>query len=252
MKCHGLCDQEAVIDALRGLGLWGGGDDRTSLPNVGKATRSAPEPNPNGEAARAIWKVAKPAAGTLVETYLAARGITIPMPPSIRYHPNLKHGPTGVDLPAMVAAVQGPDRTITGIHRTFLTMDGSKKAPVSQNKMMLGKCGGGAVRLAAVEDRLALAEGIETALSVQQATEIPTWATLSTSGVKAVTLPPDVSEVFICADGDDPGERAAQDAAQRFVREGRTVRIARPPEGCDFADVLAGKCPAGIEDEDAA
>ncbi len=102
-----------------------GADNHTGPVIIKKATRSAPEPNPNGEAALAIWKVAKPAAGTLVETYLAARGITIPIPPSIRYHPSLKHGPTGLDLPAMVAAVQAPDRTITGIHRTFLTADGS-------------------------------------------------------------------------------------------------------------------------------
>ena len=138
----------------------------------------------------------------------------------------------------MVAAVQGPDRSITGIHRTFLTMDGSKKAPVSQNKMMLGRCAGGAARLAAVADKLALTEGIETALSVQQATGIPTWATLSTSGLKTVILPPDVREVVICADGDDAGDQAAQDAAQRLLREGREVRIARAPAGMDFNDVL--------------
>ncbi len=138
----------------------------------------------------------------------------------------------------MVAAVQAPDRSITGIHRTFLTLDGTKKAPVSQNKMMLGKCAGGAVRLAAVADKLALAEGIETALSVLQATGIPTWATLSTSGLKAVILPDEVREVIICADGDEAGEQAAQDAAQRFLREGREVRMARAPAGMDFNDLL--------------
>jgi len=244
LKCHADCDQEAVIDALRERGLW---DDhvarRTHVDQrahvaTRRSTLSAPESNPNGEAALAIWRAARTPEGTLVETYLAARGITIPIPASIRFHPGLKHGPTGLELPAMVAAVQAPDRSITGIHRTFLTMDGAKKAPVSSNKMMLGKCASGAVRLAAVADRLALTEGIETALSVLQATGIPTWATLSTGGLKAVIVPDEVNEVIICADGDEAGEKAANDVAQRFLREGRMVRIARPPAGMDFNDLL--------------
>jgi hypothetical protein len=33
-------------------------------------------------------------------------------------------------------------------------------------------------------------------------------------------------------------EAAAKDAARRWVREGRRVRIARPPTGTDFNDML--------------
>ncbi|MEE8531285.1 MAG: toprim domain-containing protein, partial [Hyphomicrobium sp.] len=79
----------------------------------------------------------------------------------------------------------------------------------------------------------------ETALSVMQAISIPTWAALSTSGLKALLLPPSVREVIVLADGDEPGEKAAQDAAQRFVQQGRKVRIARPPEGKDFNDLVS-------------
>ncbi len=189
------------------------------------------------EGVRRIWREAGSADDTLVETYLRERGIRPPIPPSLRYA-HLQHGPTGLMLPAMVGAVQAPDRSVTGMHRTFLTMDGTKKAPVSQNKMMLGKCAGGAVRLAAVAEKLALAEGIETGLSILAATNISTWATLSTSGLKAVILPDEVREVIICADGDEVGEKAANDAAQRFLREGRVVRIARAPAGMDFNDLL--------------
>ncbi len=189
------------------------------------------------DAARRTWREGDPPEDTPVETYLRERDIRLPIPPTLRFA-HLQHGPTGLVLPAMVAAVQAPDRSITGVHRTFLTMDGTKKAPVSQNKMMLGRCAGGAVRLAAAAEKLALAEGIETALSVQQATGIPTWATLSTSGLKAVILSDEVREVIICADGDEAGEKAANDAAQRFLREGRVVRIARAPAGMDFNDLL--------------
>ncbi len=212
-------------------------EPRGAVPVRAKTNPPDEDADRKRSAARRIWHEASPADDTLVEIYLRERGIRPPIPPTLRYA-HLQHGPTGLMLPAMVGAVQAPDRSTAGIHRTFLTMDGTKKAPVSQNKMMLGKCAGGAVRLAAAADKLALAEGIETALSIQQATGIPTWATLSTSGLKAVILPDDVREVIICADGDDAGEQAAQNAARRFHREGRVVRIARAPAGMDFNDLL--------------
>jgi len=49
----------------------------------------------------------------------------------------------------------------------------------------------------------------------------------------------------VLADGDEAGERAANTAALRWTREGRLVRIARPPAGADFNDVLKGFVPAG-------
>ncbi len=104
--------------------------------------------------------------------------------------------------------------------------------------MMLGPCAGGAVRLAGPDKELVLAEGIETALSILQATGKPIWACLSTSGLKAVRLPPETRTIIIAADGDEPGLAAAEEAASRFYREGREVKIARPPAGMDFNDLL--------------
>ncbi|MHC4067874.1 MAG: toprim domain-containing protein, partial [Planctomycetota bacterium] len=106
------------------------------------------------------------------------------------------------------------------------------------SKMMLGPCAQGAVRLAPAGDELVLTEGIETALSILQATGKPTWACLSTSGLKTVILPPEVATVTIAADGDEPGLKAAEKAAARFCHEGREVKIARPPAGYDFNDLL--------------
>ena len=114
--------------------------------------------------------------------------------------------------------------------------------------MMLGRCAQGAVRLAKAGPKLAVGEGIENCLSVLQETNIPVWAALSTSGVKALILPPCVREVILCPDADEPGEDAAQDAARRFLAEGRKVRIARPLQGMDFNDVLlASRQPASQE-----
>ena len=90
---------------------------------------------------------------------------------------------------------------------------------------------------------LQVGEGLETCVAAMLATGQPTWAALSTSGLRALALPPEVRQVMILADGDDAGDAAAVAAAERW-REGRSVRIARPPRGLDFADVVAGRSGA--------
>jgi hypothetical protein len=77
--------------------------------------------------------------------------------------------------------------------------------------MMLGPCSGGAVRLAQPGHVLMVGEGIETCLAAIQATGHPAWAALSTSGLHCLNLPKDVRDVIVLADGDQPGEAAAQD-----------------------------------------
>ena len=62
--------------------------------------------------------------GTLVETYLAVRGLHLPLPPTLRFHTGLKHASGGF-WPAMVALVtRGVDDLPLAIHRTFLARDG--------------------------------------------------------------------------------------------------------------------------------
>jgi putative DNA primase/helicase len=109
--------------------------------------------------------------------------------------------------------------------------------------MMFGPCHGGAVRLATPGDMLMVGEGMETCLAAMQATRRPAWAALSTSGLRALDLPSHVREVIVLADGDEPGAAAARDCAWRWKREGRRVRIARPPQGMDFNDMLMGRAP---------
>jgi len=193
------------------------------------------------EAALAIWHSAKPAQGTPVETYLASRGIDLPPPDSLRFHAGLRY-PSGGIWPAMVALVtDGADGTPLAIHRTFLTADGGGKAPIEAQRMMLGPCRGRVVRLADPGEVLMIGEGIETCLAAVQATGHPAWAALSTSGLRALNLPNDVRDVIVLADGDKAGEAAARDCTFRWHREGRRVRIARPPWGMDFNDLLRGR-----------
>jgi hypothetical protein len=146
----------------------------------------------------------------------------------------------------MVALVtRGRDDVPLAIHRTFLSPDGAGKAPIEPARMMLGPCRGGAVRLAAPGNPLLIGEGIETCLAAMQATGHSAWAALSTSGLRALDLPRTVREVIVLADGDDAGEAAADDCARRWTREGRRVRIALPPPGRDFNDLLCAPHIAG-------
>jgi len=245
VHCHAGCDQESVIAELRAQGLWPEtGPRRLWRPKPRIQTEAQPaSDDARREAALRIWRATEPAEGTLVETYLATRGLLVPIPGTIRFHAALKHA-SGDLWPAMVAVVtRGSDDAPVGIHRTFLARDGSGKAPVTPNKMMLGPCSGGAVRLASARDVLMVGEGIETVLSAMQATGHPAWAALSTSGLRNLDLPRGVRDVIVLADGDDPGEAAAQECARRWRREGRHVRIARPPRQMDFNDLLVRGAP---------
>jgi hypothetical protein len=246
VRCHAGCDQDRVIATLRSRGLWMENGPRRFIRSAPRAAATRPPDRDDARrstAALAIWESAAPAGGSLVEAYLASRGLRLPPLPTLRFSNSLKH-PSGGLWPAMVALVtREPDDTPLAIHRTFLSRDGSGKAPVNPQKMMLGPCRGGAVRLAAPCDVLMVGEGIETCLAAMRATGHPAWAALSTAGLRNLDLPGDARDVIVLADGDDPGEAAARDCASRWKREGRRVRIARPPRGMDFNDLLIGRAP---------
>ena len=246
VRCHAGCEQTHVIAALRGRGLW---TESGSRSPSWIAPRKPVERKPDRDdakrtrAALAIWQSAKPGQATPIETYLVSRGIQLPAPDSLRFHAGLKH-PSGGCWPVMVALVtNGRDGTPIAIHRTYLARDGGGKAPVDPQKMMFGPCRGGAVRLAEPGEVLMVGEGVETCLAAVQATGNPAWAALSTSGLRSLDLPKDVRDVIVLADGDEAGEAAARDCALRWKREGRRVRIARPPQGLDFNDMLLGRAP---------
>jgi putative DNA primase/helicase len=203
-------------------------------------------PDDRTAAALRIWAETSDRRETLLDDYLASRKISFPSAASLRFHPDLKH-PSGSRWPAMVALVtNGESGEPVAIHRTYLARNGKGKAPVEPQKMMLGPTRGGAVRLSEPGETLAIGEGLESCLSVMQATGISTWAALSTSGLKTLSLPPNVRDVIVIADGDDAGERAAQLAARRWKNEGRRVRIARPPRGMDFNDIA--RCAAAARE----
>jgi hypothetical protein len=187
--------------------------------------------------ARQVWRDGVAPEGTLVEAYLASRGLKLEPDLPIRFHPNGRRG--NERLPTMVTLMTDPATgKPCGVHRTFLAWDGSGKAP-GQARAMLGKAG--VVRLSPDVDvarGLGIAEGIETALSVVQGFGWrPVWAAVSTSGIRNFPILDGVEALTVFADGDAAGRAAAEACASRWAEAGREADIMMPPDGLDLNDL---------------
>ena len=224
------------------------GDDE--LGRIKITPRDQPEDNSERiRQAQTIWTASQPIGGTIAETYLRSRGITIPLPDTLRFHPSLQHS-TGLRLPAIVAGMAvAPSRIIAAIHQTFIKIDGSGKIPLSTPRLTLGPAKGGAIRLSPWRDgSLVIAEGIETTLSAMQLFGLPGWSARSDGGIRSLVLPDEVRDVMICADNDanGVGQAVAEVTAEKWRGEGRRVRIELPEcVGTDWNDVLRGRIGLG-------
>jgi hypothetical protein len=185
--------------------------------------------------ARRIWGEAVPAAGTLVEAYLASRhGLRLPADAPLRFHPECPRGPDE-RWPAMLALMTDPlTGEPRGVHRTFLARDGSGKAPGPMPaKMMAGAAG--VVRLVPDEEvtlGLGIAEGIETALAVMQHFDWrPVWAACSAGGIAAFPALPGIGCLTVFADADGAGMGAARGCCRRWSGTGVEARLLAPPAG---------------------
>jgi len=237
----------AFLDILAAAGLRAGdyrAPDAATLARR-EAERRADAMKRAAQAER-LWQDAQPIMGTPAEAYLRGRGITCPLPPVLRFHADCWHGPTARRWPALVALVEGGDGC--AVHRTFLRADGSGKAGLhGGDKLMLGSTQGGSVRLSGGPSRLAVGEGVETALSLACGLvdgPATVWAALSTSGLRGLRLPARPGRLTIAVDGDKPGREAGHALADRAHALGWQVGILDPGDGADFNDILTGKAVA--------
>jgi putative DNA primase/helicase len=87
--CHGGCEPRDVLAELRRSGLLGGPSENYQLPAMRRNDR--PDEAARTARALAVWRETRPAAGTIVETYLANRGLALPPPQYLRFHPRCPH-----------------------------------------------------------------------------------------------------------------------------------------------------------------
>ncbi|MEM9763948.1 MAG: toprim domain-containing protein [Pseudomonadota bacterium] len=181
------------------------------------------------KAARRLWTMAKPIAGTLAERYLACRGIVgVRSTDALRFHPRCHYwrnteGDAGEPeaWPALLAKVTDLRGTFTGLHRTWLDPETMDKARLDPNRKALGHLRGHGVRIGRPTDLLAVGEGLETMLSLRMALPgLPVVAALSASHLAAFVRPMRIKRLYIAADSDEAGRRAAGQLVERMQAEG--------------------------------
>jgi putative DNA primase/helicase len=217
-----------------------------------------------------LWQQAKPVSvGDPVWLYLSKRLPTLRVvPTSIRYLERLEYiGPSIQgekgrkygEHPVMLSAVVDDNGVCCNLHRTYLT-DGGDKLQINEDgeplpvKKLMPSIGAKsyAVRLGKHQGILGVCEGIETGLAAILSKGIPTWALVSTSGMKSFNVPDDVHELVIFADNDQltrqgkrPGFEAAlflaerEDVKKRVIAKTLNVKVVTPARrGQDMADML--------------
>ncbi len=215
-----------------------GGDKPRADASLSRTTTTADieeEAQRRSRQAVAIWREAASFAGTPADAYLGGRAI-FARSDRLRFHPAAPVNPyssRSETCPAMVALVEGESGPI-GCHITYL--DGEAK----RMRKMAGRMKGGAVRLMAVRDVLAVGEGIETSFSLSELYRVPAWATLSAEGMAAVELPAGLKRLMIGFDRDPSkvkdgreiglaGLKAAKRLAERARAAGVAVMLCPPP-----------------------
>jgi putative DNA primase/helicase len=214
-----------------------------------------------------IWNNHKPVSGTLVEQYLRTRGIK--GDPSswnnLFFHSNLAYKEDDKTPwshhPGMIAVVRDINGKPLTLHRTFLANDGLGKAAVSRQKMMMAQpreLRGACIRIdepvtTPLGKLIGIAEGIETALSVREATGCPMWVGISDRIMEQVVFPDDVKFVVVWADIEPSGAglRAANKIKDALEPKGISVMIEAPfkmnREKADWNDVYKEVGPSGFD-----
>jgi hypothetical protein len=142
-------------------------------------------------------------------------------------------------MPALVAALQAPDRRLAAVQLTFLQEDGTK-APLSEPRWTHGALGEAAARLGPVDIVLGIAEGVEDALAASQLSQVSCWASIGAGRMHRVLVPAAVREIHIFADDDEAGLKAAERTTRVHRDCGRRVVLRLPPAGLkDWGEVAS-------------
>ena len=188
-----------------------------------------------------LWGRSKKFCGSdPVAQYLHDRGIVIE-PQNIRYCPDCWESDTKKKYYAMIARFMNSEGKPISLHRTYI--NGRGKAGIkSPKKLMKGTepLSGGAIRLFKPTDVLGIAEGIETAISATQLTDIPCWSAVSSTLLKAWKPPEGIKKIVIFGDSDPnyAGQMAAYSLANRLYNADLIIDLQFPDIGKDWNDFL--------------
>lgn len=199
------------------------------------------------EAARRLFAMSRPVAGTLAERYLAGRGILLTAREhALRFHPgcyyrDLVTGETQT-LPALIAAVTDLDGCITGLQRTWLDPARAGKAQVDDPRRSLGHLLGNGIWLGLEPGTpvpvMAAGEGFETMASLRTVMPaLPVAAATSANHLAGLIFPPGCRRLYIAADADAAGRHGIERLSQRAGEAGIATLVLRPQLG-DFNDDL--------------
>jgi hypothetical protein len=211
------------------------------LPEVSSPSnvRSSAAPLGSSDAARRLFAVSRPVAGTPADIYLRRRGILSDIVDSrfLRFHPRCYYrdddAPTRT-FPALIAAVTDSTGRITGVHRTWLdSFDAGKKASVASPRRAMGNLLGHGVRFAMAPGTsmpiIAAGEGLETMMSLRMVMPtLPTITALSANHLAALLLPAALGRLYIAVDADPAGRNGMMRLSRRARQLGIEVLTLTP------------------------
>jgi CHC2 zinc finger len=196
------------------------GELRVKSPQAEAHDRQRQQEQANYEAeqhntARKLWHSALSPAGTLVETYLHARGYHFPIPPTIRFlRASGKYPPTMISAFALPnfdrPGVLGPPRDVKSVHLTALLPNGSDRVRTKVAKRIIGRPLARPLVMSAIADDniLCISEGVESALAFAAA-RYGSWAAGSAPHLPALaqTIPEHIDTIIIEQHDDKAGIR---------------------------------------------
>ncbi|MFC0180953.1 toprim domain-containing protein [Thorsellia kenyensis] len=197
----------------------------------------------------------------LARTYLESRGLVLKdwriLDKTLRFHRGLSYfNKSGIvidKLPCLLGSINNDSQKIT-LLRIFLSANGTKADVDAPKKMMpyakFLSLEAAAIRLItpnSCHDLLCVAEGIETALSIYVATELPVWSCVNAQQLASFVPPKNIKKLLIWADLDQSGTglKVAEKLKQRMMKQHIKTIILLPPyelinqqKGIDWNDVL--------------
>ena len=146
----------------------------------------------------------------------------------------------------MAAKISDVNGRGVSVHKTYLLTNG-EPAGFSRNKLITAGTipAGSAIRLTDPAESMGIAEGIETAMSANILTGIPTWSAISAPILKQFQPPKICKFLTIFADNDInfTGQSASYELARRLKMTNPEMRIEVriPPKVGDWNDILREK-----------